>query len=392
MAIRAASDFDRLWISAGKKVKEKAYWLEKLSGEWTKSSFHHSSFINLNGTGIGEANFRLDGDLYSELIRLSSGSDVRLHIILTTVLTFLLSMYSGNDDITIGTPVLKKTTTNENENERINHVVVLRNRVHGEASFKELLLQVRRTVSEAFENRNYPIEILIRQLDLPASETGFPLFDTAIALEPIQEAHDLSDIETGVNFFFSKKEEGDGFLEGKTLVDARFFSPAAIERITGHFHRIVEMVLSNIDIKLSEIDFLFPGEREQLLYTFNHTQTDYPKDKTIPELFDEQVEKTPDHLALIGSTTPGALREAPLGLTYKELNERSAHLACALREKGVGPDIIVGIRIGRSIEMIVGLFGILKAGGAYLPIDPDFPQERIDYMLTDSGASNLITD
>ncbi|MCU0289616.1 MAG: non-ribosomal peptide synthetase, partial [Acidobacteria bacterium] len=123
-------------------------------------------------------------------------------------------------------------------------------------------------------------------------------------------------------------------------------------------------------------------------YDFNNTATDYPKDKTIHQLFEEQVEKSSDHIAAIGSSLL-SLRKTQL--TYKKLNEKCNQLASILREQGVEPDSIIAIIVERSIEMIIGILGILKSGGSYLPIDPDYPQERIDYILKDSGTKLLVT-
>jgi bacitracin synthase 3 len=132
------------------------------------------------------------------------------------------------------------------------------------------------------------------------------------------------------------------------------------------------------------------AEKKQVVFSLNDTEAVYPEDKTIHQLFEEQVERTPDHIALVG-TAPEVPRGCPVYLTYHELNEKSGRLAGLLIEKGVLADNIVGIMVERSVEMIVGILGILKSGGAYLPIDPGYPQERIDYMLKDSGAKLLVT-
>ena len=138
-----------------------------------------------------------------------------------------------------------------------------------------------------------------------------------------------------------------------------------------------------------ELEILSEYEKHQILYEFNNTSTDYPKDKTIHQLFEEQVERTPDNIALIGSV--GQHLTFGTYMTYKKLNERSNQWAHLLREQGVKPDDIVGIKMERSGDMIAGILGILKAGGAYLPIEPDLPEERISYMLADSSAKTLLT-
>ncbi|MGE5343917.1 MAG: amino acid adenylation domain-containing protein [Candidatus Omnitrophota bacterium] len=389
-------DPDRLRIAAGKKQKEKSYWLEKLSGEPVKSSFP-CTFVHDNPSDDqGSVSLHMEGALYSGLMKLSNGSDIRLHIVLTAVITLLLSKYTGNDDIIIGTLVSHGAhgghgeRSNENEvTELINTILALRNQLNDHISFKELLLQVRQTVIEAEENRNYPFEILINQLNLPEVKGTCPLFDVGVILENIQDASYFSRITPKVVFAFKKCE---GYIECNVVYDIDCYHREAIEQIAGHLKHLIEIIISDVEIKLSEIDFLFSEERDQLLYHFNRINEVYLKDKTIHGLFSNQAVKTPDHLALIGSISVGALREAPPQISYRELDHQSDELASELTRKGVGPDVIVGIKIERSIEMIIGILSILKAGGAYLPIDPGLPQDRVDYMLKDSQARLLVTN
>ncbi|MGE5340424.1 MAG: amino acid adenylation domain-containing protein [Candidatus Omnitrophota bacterium] len=403
------SDFDRLWIAAGKKAKEKEYWLEKLSGELSVSRFpysHVNKNITTENLDSDSVCIEFDKDISSSLVKWSADSDIRLYIILNAVLALLLSKYTGNEDIIIGTPVSHGAHGEHGEKSNegagfINTVLALRHQLNGEISFKELLFQVRQTIIEANENQNYPFEVLVRQLEIPFSEEERPLFDVALVLENIQDKEHLSVINPKVIFSFLRVEE---IIEGKIEYNPRFYHRQMIERISLHFGHMIEIILSDPDKKISEIEIITEEEKRQLLNDFNNTAAEYPRDKTIHELFEEQVIKAPDCIALLGPTSVGALREAPpsqnsnwairespLQISYGELNERSQKLADELIQKGVGTDTIVGIKIGRSIEMIIGLLGILKAGGAYLPIDPDYPQERIEYMLKDSQARFLVT-
>ena len=148
-----------------------------------------------------------------------------------------------------------------------------------------------------------------------------------------------------------------------------------------HFGNILEEVLSDPDTRLCDIEMLSEEEKQQILCDFNNTKAEYPKGKTIHQLFEEQAAKTPDNIALVFEDKQ---------LTYRELNEKSNQLARLLRKKGVKPDSIVGIMVERSPEMIIGIMGVLKAGGAYLPIDPEYPSDRIRYMLEDSNAKILL--
>ncbi|HLP58011.1 MAG TPA: amino acid adenylation domain-containing protein, partial [Candidatus Deferrimicrobium sp.] len=180
---------------------------------------------------------------------------------------------------------------------------------------------------------------------------------------------------------------------------SRLFQHETIERWAGYFKKVIAAIVGNPDIKISEIEILSAEEKKQVLVDFNHIEFDYPGDKTLPGLFHEQVQRTPDHIALVGAgegEEKKRRREEEkrngIHLSYWELNDQSDHLAGLLIEKGVLPGTIAGLMMERSIDLIIGILGILKAGGAYLPIDPELPEERVNYMLKDSGSGILLTN
>jgi len=263
--------------------------------------------------------------------------------------------------------------------------------------FKELLLnRVRPTIIEATENQNYPIETLLFKLDMPFSTEEFPLFDIVILLENFQDKKYILHTNPNIIFSFLRTDTG---IKGEVEYNTRRYAGDTIRRIVGHLLQVIKEVIFNVDIPLSHPDILSTAEKKQLLYDFNHGsgKPDTTGDETLHRLFTRQVERTPDHIAIIGpSVPPGAIHEShlhrlPLHITYKELNEKSDRMARRLHEKGIGPDTIIGIMGERSPEMIFGMLGILKSGGAYLPIDPDYPEERQRYILKDSGAQILVT-
>jgi non-ribosomal peptide synthetase component F len=169
----------------------------------------------------------------------------------------------------------------------------------------------------------------------------------------------------------------------------KLFKKETIKRFIKYFQNIVSSILEKPGRRLSEIDIITGEEKQQILNDFNDTAADYPKNKTIHQLFEEQAAKTPDNIALHGRLTTW-LHGEDGSITYKEADEQSRQLVYVLRSKGVKPDTIAAVMVERSPEMIIGILGILKAGGAYLPIDPDYPQERIIYMLKDSSAKVLL--
>jgi len=376
--------------------REEDYWTNKLAGELIRSVFPYDRKKTQNSYSSEpeSVKFRLTGDIFSKLMKLSNGSDYRLHMILAAALLVLLNKYTDNKDIIIGTPTLKQ----DFEAEFINTALALRNRIDKEdMTFKELLLQMRQTITEANENQNYPIEQLPHRIGMTVSQDGdFPLFDIVIMLENIQEKAYVQHIHTNIIFSFFRTDEA---VEGVVEYNSILYHKTTIERITSHFSNLLEEILFNVDVKIIEIDILSHEEKNQLLFDFNNTKADYPGNKTgktIHELFEKQVEKTPDHVALIGqipnpkSQNPNTLGE-DISITYKELNKKSNRCAHLLKEKGVKPDTIVGIMVESSIEMIKGLLAILKAGGAYLPIEPYYPGDRIKMMLADSNAKVLVT-
>ncbi|HLP62580.1 MAG TPA: amino acid adenylation domain-containing protein, partial [Candidatus Deferrimicrobium sp.] len=386
---------DQLSVAASQRVKEKEYWLRKLSGFQQKSRFPldytRKSAVEYR---LENVSFELSPQLSAVLIKLSAGSDVRLHILLAAGLSALLHRYlgaggfetdidhenGGPSDIVIGCPILKSG----NETDFINTLLALRIQVRSHMTFKELLLDVQQTVVEALENCNYPVEILAEQLNKPFSAGDeFPLFDIAMLMENIHDKKLLEDLRLDMIFSFKRENSS---LRGCVEYNPSLYDRATIERIKFHFQYLLENAAANPGESISALEFMTVEEKEQLLITFNDTKTGYPAGKSIPGLFAEQAEKNPDHIALIG-VAPYA---RCVHLTYRELDEKSGRLACLLVEKGVLAGDIVGIKIKRSPEMIIGILGILKAGGAYMPIDPEYPPERIEYMLKDSGTRILI--
>jgi amino acid adenylation domain-containing protein len=381
---RSTGDLHEQAVAARQFPGEETYWLKKLAGEILKTTFPYDRENSRNKRNLGRLGlqqFKFTGDCFSKLMKLSNNSDYRLHMILTAVLAAVLYKYTDRKDILVGTPVLKQ----DFEAEFINTVLVLRCRISSEnMTFKELLLEVKQTVVEANENQNYPVMRLPFQLGIPFSKNDdFPLFDTAILLKNIQEKDYIRHVNINMIFSFLRTDEA---VEGEVEYNPVLYQCAGVERIIVHFTRLLGEVLFNVDLRLSDIDMVPPGEKERLLFEFNDTAVDYPGHKTLQGLIADQVGRSPDHIAVVGRSA-GGVRQA---VTYGELNEKSSGLVYGLREKGVGPDVIVAIMMERCIEMIMGILAILKCGGAYLPVEPAYPRERSDYMLKDSNARVLL--
>ena len=360
---------------AGEYGKEKDYWMNVFAGEWEKSQFPFDN--HLKGGRFREAEIRIDGDLFERLMKVCRGSDYTLHMVLTAVLVCLLKKYTGTNDIIVGTPIYKQ----EVEGDFLNTALALRNTISDEMTVKELLMQVRQTIVKAIEHQNYPIETLVYQLGASFSEGDFPLFDISILLENIHCKKYLRHIHHNMIFVFNSRLE---YLGGTLEYSFPLYYPETVERIARHFVVLMRHLLHNLDIPLSCSELLSEREKRQLIFDFNETETQYPRYKTIDDLFEEAAANYPTKVASVWSDA---------SISYEKLNGDAVKLALYLRRKGVKSETAVGVMAAeRCPGMIICLIGILKSGGAYLPIDSEYPSERKSFMLRDSHAQVLLTN
>ncbi|MEM7595095.1 MAG: amino acid adenylation domain-containing protein, partial [Cyanobacteria bacterium P01_A01_bin.83] len=337
--------------------------------------------------------FELDGELTTSLNALSNKSEATLYMILLAGFVTLLYRYSGQEDIVVGSPVANR---NRSEMESLLgffvNTLVLRNDLSGDPSFLELLSRVRDTALGAYEHRDVPFEQLVEILQPERSLSYSPLFQVAFAFQQAQAEQQqwgeltltplkLASVTTKFDLTLFL-EETDSGIEGRLEYNTDLFDATTMAQMVGHFQTLLEAIVTNPQERIAQLPMLTTTERHQLLVEWNDTATEYPQDKCIHQLFEEQVERTPDAVAAVFEDTQ---------ITYQELNHRANQLAHYLQSKGVAPDVLVGICVERSLEMIVGLLGILKAGGAYVPLAPAYPQERLWSVLSDSQASVLLT-
>ncbi|MCU0288097.1 MAG: AMP-binding protein, partial [Acidobacteria bacterium] len=373
-------------------TRERDYWLKRLTGEIEKTYFPYdfpAIGIQAIERKIETITFELTGELFSRLIKLSNQFDPRLHVILTASVVLLLHKYTGSMDVMVGAPVYRQ----DKKGELINTVLVLRNQLNHELTFKELLLQVNDTMIQAVDHQNYPVELLVKKLNLPAKNNDFPLFDAAVLLENCHDETYLDHIHHNVTFYFLRSTKG---IEGRLKYNPGLYSEETMRRVTVHLGHLLEQAVVNLDTPIADIDMLPDNEKHKLLVEFNNTGMAYPRHKTISQLFEEQVEKSPDNIALVGLNAAETLRATSLQyqyqMTYRQLNERSNRLAHFLIAKGVTVESVVGFMMESSVEIIAGLIAILKAGAAYLPIDPGLPTQRVLFMLKNAGALALLTE
>jgi amino acid adenylation domain-containing protein len=375
--MKKRSNFDQLIAAASQYHKEKKFWLEKLSGELRPGRFPYDHTDEVKGRCMEILTFEICGNLFARLLKVSSGSDIMLHMILDSAIIVLIDKYTGSGDILTGTPIYKQ----EIEGEFVNTVLVLRNRLEKGMTFKKLLIQFKQTISEAVEHANYPIETLLYHLDMSASENQFPLFDVAVLLENIHDKDHLKHIPNNMTFGFKRAGER---IEGNLQYNSFLFDKSTIERIITHFKNLLQDAIFNVDKRLSLIEILSEAEKKQILVDFNDNMADFFKDKSIPRFIEEHAKNTPDCIALVFEGHQ---------ITYREFTGRANQVSNFLdTEMNIQPEEPVGIFMDRSINMVIAILGTWKSGVFYIPIDASSPGNRIITIINNAKIGILFSE
>jgi len=374
--------------------RQEEYWLKTFEGEISvlnlSTDYPRPAIQSFEG---GRIHFELEEEITEGLRRVAKETGSTMYMVLLSGFNILLSKYSGQEDIVVGSPIAGRPHADlEKIIGMFVNTLAMRNYPKCSKTVGEFIEEVRTNALSAYENQYYQFEELVEKLNVKRDMGRNPVFDVMFAMQNMDmgeiaiEGASVKpyDIENRISKFDITIEavEAEEKLDIGIGYSTKLFSKETIERMAGHLTNVLRDIAQNTGRQISEIGVLGEEEKYKLLFEFNDTYAEYPRDKTIHELFEEQVDKTPDNIAVVYEDSQ---------LTYRELNEKANQLARVLREKGVVPDSIVGIMVERSLEMIVGIMGILKAGGAYLPVDPEYPKDRIEYMLEDSRASILLT-
>ncbi len=388
--------WQRQRLSGEELEKQFAYWRHRLGGDHLPvlslpTDYPRPKVLTYRGA---RHTFALPESLLDALADLSQQEDATLFMTLLSAFNLLLYRYTGQTDILVGTPIANR---NRAEIEGLIgffvNMLVMRTRIAGDLSFRELLRCVRHEALGAYAHQDLPFEKLVEELQPERDMSHNPLFQISLAVQntplPRVELSELTlsvmDVDWGITQFdltlhlWSLPGEG---LIGRAVYSKDLFAPATIERMMGHFRNLLEQISSNPEERLSNLSILAPDEHRQLLVELNRTQANYHSPVLLHEMFEQQVERTPEQVAVIFEHEQ---------LTYRELNNRANQLARYLREIGVGPEVRVGILLERSLEMVIGLLGVLKAGGAYVPIDPSYPKERVTFMLENAQMEAVLT-
>ena len=333
----------------------------------------------------------IDERFFRKIERYAKKLGVSPYMFFVSILFVVLYKYIGQDDINIGSPIANR---DRNETKRmfgmfVNNIV-LRGKIDSDKTFEEFLIEIKEQLLEDLTYQPYPFDMLIKKLKIDTDASRNPLFDVMFTYQNKQETFlKINNKEAQVVSINNRISKFNLSLEVQPKTHSinieyctDLFEKETIEKLFINYMNTINYIMCNTNSKIKEIQLLSSREKNKILYGFNNTYKEYPE-KTFSTLFEEQVNKTPDKIALVFEDKK---------LTYKELNEKANSLAYYLRNvKQVKREDAIGVMVNRSLEMIISILGIMKAGGTYIPIDPNYPQERIEYMLEEASASVLLT-
>ena len=388
------------------------YWKQRLAGAPERlqlpTDYPRPPQQSFRGDAV---QIEIKAELTNALRRLSLEQGATLYMTLLTAFQLFLSRYSGQSDVVVGSPIANR---NRREIEPLIgffvNTLVLRadlSEVAGQPpSFLEVLAQVQETTQAAYDHQDLPFERLVEEIQPGRNLNYNPLFQVVFALQNAPmgdfELPGLTVTQTSSGIQTTRFDlelylwEMEDRLQGNCVYCTDLFDKPTIQRMMGHFETLLAGIVANPEQSIAELPLLTEAERHQILVEWNDTATDYPKDKCIHQLFEEQVERTPEAVAVLfageDDVNQPDLIMPPATLTYRELNERANQLAHQLQSLGVGPETLVAHFMSRSDQMIIGVLAILKAGGAYIPLDVKWPQARLEQILSSTEASVIITE
>jgi amino acid adenylation domain-containing protein/non-ribosomal peptide synthase protein (TIGR01720 family) len=384
------------WLQGEVLEEQLSYWKRKIADIpmlQLPADYPRPSIQTFRGAA---ESLLLSADLTHSLHALSRQEDTTLFMTLLAAFKVLLYRYTGQEDIAIGSLIANR---NRGEVEGLIgffvNTLVLRTDLTGNPTFRALLRREREVCLDAYAHQDLPFEQLVDTFQPERNLSYTPLFQVMFTLEntpAISSSVEHSSLEIGgldtgtatskfdLSLFLSENSHG---LNIEAEYNTDLFKPATIGRMLAHFHRLLDGIVANPDVKLAALPLLSPAERQQLLSEWNATQAIYPRDLCLHDLFTAQVERTPEAIAVVYEDH---------SLTYRELDRRANQLAHYLRNQcHIRPETRIGLAVYRSLSMVIGMLGILKAGASYVPLDPEYPQERLAFVLQDAQMPVLIT-
>lgn len=336
---------------------------------------------------------RVNKEMLDCLKDICKKNNTTLYTVLLTAYKTILYRYTGQEDIVVGSPVHGRPHADlQNIIGVFINTLALRSFPQGDKTFIQYLNEIKKIVMDGQVNQLYQFETLVERVQPRRDMSRSPIFDTMFVMQNIQlPSIDLEEVHIEpavINHDASKFDlhltatERENGIELMLEYDRKLFMQGTIERMIGHYVCLLQSIINNSEEKLSNLNMLTEHEQLQIRHVFNATKLEYDKERYLHRVFEEQAERNPQHIAVLCKER---------SMTYAELNCKANGLAWRLKKAGVKPDYIVALYLERSLEMAVAVLGILKAGGAYLPIDPDYPKDRADFMLKDSRAEFLLT-
>jgi amino acid adenylation domain-containing protein len=386
--------WQRQWLQGEVLKRQINYWKQKLAGAppllELPTDRPRPAVQRFQGQSTP---CRLNNDLMQQLKAFSQRSGTTLFMTLFTAFATLLYRYSGQDDIVIGSPIANR---NRSQIEPLigffTNTLALRTQFHGNPSFSQLLEQVQRTTLEAYDHQDLPFEKLVEELKPERSLSYSPLFQVMFVLEngPDRELSlpgltftslETKNVSAKFDLMLSLAETETG-LQGNWDYNSDLFDTSTIERLAGHFQTLLSSIVANPNQPIAQLPLLSPEEQQQMLIEWNDTQVDYPLDQCFPQLFEAQVQRTPDAIAAIYQNQQ---------FTYQQLNDRANQWATVLVQQGVGSETLVALLEERNLDFLTAMLAIFKAGGAYLPLNPQHPSDRLAQVLQQSQVFFLLS-
>ena len=386
--------WQRNWMSGEVLEKQLAYWKKQLEGApdtlELPTDYVRPAVLSYQGS---VERLICPKSLADKLNKFSRGENATLYMTLLAAYQTLLYRYTGQEDIVIGSPIANRTRS---ETEGLIgffvNTILMRADLAANPTFRELTQRVHEAALEAYACQDLPFEKLVEVLRPDRYLGRMPLFQVWFALQNVPRTEfrlgglSLTSMDThngtskfDLGLFAVERPEGLSLL---VEYSTDLFTAGTMKRFLGHYRVLLEAIVANPDQRIDELQILPPEEEKKLLSEWNDPARSFARDRCIHQLFERQAERTPDNTAVVFEDS---------AFSYRELNRRASQLAHRLRTLGVGPEVLVGICVERSLDMLVAILGVLKAGGGYLPLDPSYPADRRAFMLEDAKAPVLLT-
>jgi amino acid adenylation domain-containing protein len=390
--------WQRKWLDEGVADAQIDYWTRKLSGAPSRLDLPTDFPRPPVRSWVGEnTSLMLDTATREGLRGVARGGEATLFVALLSVFGALLACHSGQDDIVVGTPFAARNRTElESMVGYFINPLALRLDLSGDPTFKELVARARETTLEAFAHADVPYESVVRvtnpQRDLsqtpvfqammvlhnPAWQTERPKFEPK-GIRCVEISHEKGWSKFDVLLGISERASG---LNTTWEYSTELFAPATVQRMTEHFRTLAESAASSPDRRISTLPMLSEAERGRVLVSWNANREPLPDEDMVKDLFERQVARTPERTAVVFEGER---------LTFEECNRRANRIASLLRGRGVGPGVLVGVLMEKSLELVPTVLGVVKSGAAYIPLDPMYPADRIEFMVSDAQPALLLT-